>query len=65
MMFPIGIHISGKLSLEEFLAEENGREMSQEVKVTEKERFELDLDRNRDGSLDLEEVTHWIIPDNA
>ncbi|OQR75746.1 calumenin-A-like [Tropilaelaps mercedesae] len=54
----------GKLSLDEFLTEENAQEMSQEVRVTEKERFELDLDKNKDGSLDLQEVTHWIIPDN-
>lgn len=38
--------------------------MSEEVRVTEKDRFELDLDRNRDGNLDLSEVKHWIIPDN-
>ncbi|XP_022691877.1 reticulocalbin-2-like [Varroa jacobsoni] len=54
----------GKLTLEEYLKEDSGREMSEEVRVTEKDRFELDLDRNRDGNLDLSEVKHWIIPDN-
>jgi len=32
--------------------------------VSEKERFDSDLDKNKDGSLDDAEIISWVIPDN-
>jgi len=58
--------IDGKLSIDEYLKEEphTGKELSQEHLVTEKERFEYDLDRDKNGFLEGDELKHWIVPDN-
>ena len=32
--------------------------------MAEKERFDSDLDKNKDGVLDEEEIISWVIPDN-
>ena len=41
-----------------------GKDQSKEWLVAEKERFDSDLDKNKDGVLDEEEIIAWVIPDN-
>ena len=53
----------GKISFQEFIGD-RGRDQSKDWLVTEKERFDVDLDRNKDGSLDDVEIGSWIIPSN-
>ncbi|XP_003740997.1 reticulocalbin-2 [Galendromus occidentalis] len=51
----------GKLSMEEFLADEK---LSKENLLDERERFRHELDKNKDSYLDYDEFFHWVIPDN-
>lgn len=60
------INNDGYLSLQEFLLDGNGRDFdaNSEVYVIEKDRFENDYDKNKDGKLSREEVVNWLIPNN-
>jgi len=53
----------GKLDFQEFVGE-RGKDQDKEWIVSEKERFDNDLDDNKDGSLDENEVYAWMVPDN-
>ena len=53
----------GKISFQEYVGD-RGRDHSKEWLMTEKERFDQDLDRNKDGYLDDVEIGSWIIPSN-
>ena len=41
-----------------------GKDQTKEWLVSEKERFDTDLDRNKDGFLDDAEIGSWIVPSN-
>lgn len=60
------INNDGYLSLEEFLLDDSGNNLhpNSEVYVIEKDRFEHDYDKNKDGKLSREEVVNWLIPNN-
>lgn len=47
--------------MEEFLKDEK---LSKEHLLDERERFQYELDRNKDSVLDFDEFYHWVIPDN-
>lgn len=57
----------GKLDLEEFLGDykdpENPDESEPDWVKEESERFKNELDKDKDGSLDEDELTAWINPD--
>lgn len=52
---------TGKISMEEFLKDEK---LSKENLLDERERFQYDLDKNKDSVLEFDEFFHWVIPDN-
>ncbi|XP_067141442.1 calumenin-A [Centruroides vittatus] len=56
----------GYLSLEEYVANSNGKvsTLGSEDYIVEKDRFDTDYDKNRDGKLSKEEVLLWLIPNN-
>ncbi len=41
-----------------------GKDQTKEWLVSEKERFDNDLDKNKDGFLDDAEIGSWIVPSN-
>ena len=41
-----------------------GKDQTKEWLVSEKDRFDNDLDRNKDGYLDDPEIGSWIVPSN-
>ncbi|XP_023930230.1 calumenin-B-like [Lingula anatina] len=51
---------NGELSFQEFLGDE---ETSKESEIVEKDNF-AELDKNKDGVLDNEELKAWVSPDN-
>lgn len=53
----------GKIDFQEFVGE-RGKDQDKDWIVSEKERFDTDLDTNKDGSLDENEVYAWMVPDN-
>jgi len=53
----------GKIDFQEFVGA-RGRDQDKDWLVSEKERFDTDLDGNKDGSLDDAEILAWIVPDN-
>ncbi len=53
----------GKISFQEYIGD-RGKDQSKEWLMAEKERFDADLDKNKDGSLDDAEIINWVIPDN-
>ena len=57
------LDLDGKISFQEFVGD-RARDQSKEWLLSEKERFDSDLDRNKDGSLDDVEIGAWIIPSN-
>lgn len=54
----------GYLSLEEFTTEDPDKPLSNEQYIAEKERFEVDYDKNGDRKLDKEETLNWLLPGN-
>lgn len=54
----------GFLTMEEFVSEDIDKSLNSEQHIVEKERFELDYDRNGDRRLDKEEVLKWLLPGN-
>lgn len=52
----------GKISFEEYMHETQGSSDSEWYQV-EKDRFEKEYDKNKDGLLDEEEIKKWLIPD--
>lgn len=53
----------GKLDFQEFVGD-RGKDQDKDWLVSEKERFDTDLDENKDGILDENEVYAWLVPDN-
>jgi len=53
----------GRLDFQEFIGE-RGKDQDKEWLKSEKERFDTDLDENKDGTLDENEVYAWLVPDN-
>lgn len=55
----------GRLSFDEFMRNERGEQSdpSSESYLVDKDKFENDLDRNKDGYLEKEETIKWLIPD--
>lgn len=55
----------GRLSFDEFMKNELGEQpdQSSESYLMDKEKFESDLDRNKNGFLEKEETIQWLIPD--
>jgi len=51
----------GKIDFQEFIGH-RGKDHDKEWLTDEKERFDNDLDTNKDGSLDDIEIIHWIVP---
>lgn len=57
----------GRLSFEEYILNDD-RQMPDKKSdnyLVEKERFEKDLDLDKDGYLDREEIMAWIVPNNS
>lgn len=56
----------GNLDLMEFLVDDNGQlpDQRSDTYLSERDKFEMDYDRNKDGKLDKTEILSWIIPDN-
>lgn len=53
----------GIINFTEYIGD-RGVQQDKEWLVSEKDKFDNDLDLNRDGVIDLNEVHKWIIPDN-
>lgn len=53
----------GLLDFREYVGE-RGTQQDKEWLISERDKFEHDLDVNRDGVLDAEELKRWIVPDN-
>jgi len=51
----------GKIDFQEFVGQ-RGKDHDKEWLQDEKERFDNDLDTNKDGFLDDNEIIHWIVP---
>lgn len=58
------VNKDGYLSLEEFTTEDPDKPLSNEQYLAEKERFEVDYDKNGDRKLDKEETLNWLLPGN-
>jgi len=57
------VNKDGKLEFQEFIGD-RGKDQDKDWLVSEKERFDTDLDENKDGILDENEVYAWLVPDN-
>ena len=53
----------GRIDFQEFVGE-RGQDQDQDWIVSEKERFDTELDKDKDGSLDKPEMLDWLIPSN-
>lgn len=53
----------GKIDFNEFVGD-RGTQRDKAWLVSEQDKFDHELDLNKDGVLDVEEVRTWIIPDN-
>jgi len=53
----------GKIDFQEFVGA-RGKDQDKEWLVSEKDRFDTDLDTNKDGFLNDAEILAWIVPDN-
>ena len=53
----------GRIDFQEFVGD-RGRDQDKDWLVAEKERFDTDLDKNKDGSMDDPEILDWIVPDS-
>merc|ERR1712150_445944 len=52
-----------ELSFQEYVGD-RGQGKDKEWLISEKERFDSELDKNGDSSLNTEEILAWIIPSN-
>lgn len=53
----------GEISFQEYIGA-RGKDKDKEWLIEEKERFDTELDKNGDNSLNKEEIVAWIIPSN-
>merc|ERR1712154_620220 len=54
---------NGEISFQEYVGD-RGKGKDKEWLIEEKERFDTELDKNGDNSLNREEIIAWIIPSN-
>jgi len=54
---------NGEISFQEYVGD-RGKDKDKEWLIEEKERFDSELDKNGDNSLNKEEIVAWIIPSN-
>jgi len=54
---------NGELSFQEYVGD-RGHDKDKEWLISEKDRFDSELDKNGDNSLNKEEILAWIIPSN-
>ena len=55
------LHSSNPNPFQEYVGD-RGRDQDKDWIVTEKERFDRELDKNGDGSLGRAEMVEWLIP---
>lgn len=53
----------GSISFQEYMGE-RGKELTKEGLLAEKQKFDLEHDKNKDGQLTREEILSWIVPSN-
>ncbi|KAF9803618.1 hypothetical protein SFRURICE_018548 [Spodoptera frugiperda] len=53
----------GSIDFNEYIGE-RGNQQDKVWLISEKDKFDNDLDLNKDGIIDLQEIHSWIIPDN-
>ncbi|KAL4720853.1 hypothetical protein ACJJTC_016722 [Scirpophaga incertulas] len=53
----------GRIDFNEFIGDRGSTE-DKEFLVAERDKFDHELDRDGDGTLDLDELHKWVIPDN-
>lgn len=53
----------GKIDFQEYVGQ-RGKDQTKEWLVEEKDRFDSDLDKDKDGLLTDAEIIAWVIPDN-
>merc|ERR1712150_332627 len=63
LFFAADVNGDGKLDFQEFVGE-RAKDQDKEFLEGEKERFDTDLDENKDGFLNDNEVYAWHVPDN-
>lgn len=56
-------NFDGKISFQEFIGD-NAKEHDKEWLITEKERFDIEYDLDRDGLLSSNEILSWVVPSN-
>jgi len=54
---------NGELSFQEYVGD-RGQDKDKEWLISEKDRFDSELDKNGDNTLNKEEILAWIIPSN-
>ncbi|XP_046385127.1 reticulocalbin-2 isoform X1 [Ischnura elegans] len=55
----------GRISFQEFVGTEGStRQKDREWLIAEKDKFDHDFDKDRDGSLDSSEIIAWMVPSN-
>lgn len=58
------INNDGKIDFQEFVGD-SGRDKDKEYLITEKDRFDNDYDKDKNGYLQGNEVLSWILPSSA
>lgn len=53
----------GRINFQEYIGD-RGQDQSKEWLISEKDRFDNELDQDKDGSLSAEEIKAWMIPSN-
>ncbi|TRY74789.1 hypothetical protein TCAL_00653 [Tigriopus californicus] len=53
----------GRIDFQEYIGE-RGQDQSKEWIISEKDRFDNELDKDKDGTLSAEEIKAWMIPSN-
>lgn len=53
----------GKIDFQEYMGD-TARDKDKEFLITEKDKFDNDFDKNRDGFLTGNEILSWMLPSN-
>ncbi|CAG2058959.1 unnamed protein product [Timema podura] len=54
----------GSISFQEYIGQREGRQHDKEWLVTEKDKFDQELDKDSDGKLNSAEILSWVVPSN-
>nr|CAD7463063.1 unnamed protein product [Timema tahoe] len=54
----------GSISFQEYIGQREGRQHDKEWLVTEKDKFDQELDKDSDGRLNSAEILSWVVPSN-